>query len=201
MSDMQAFLLQIIDNYKYLGLYMCLVFGIIGLPLPIETLMTFAGFKIFQGQISFGYAVIFSWLGALSGMSISYVIGQKVGQPLLHKFGKYLHITPERLHKANSWLEKYRGKAIMVGYFIPGFRHLTPYAAGYSEMSYLSFLFYAALGALVWVLCFVGVGTLVGKDWIKISALIQSYLGLIIFVAVIIGVAYWFVRKQRTKKS
>ena len=72
-----------VSVYGYAGLFFCLVFGIIGLPIPDETLMTFTGYLIYKGQMRPIPAVLVALAGSMSGITISYVIGRLLGPPLV----------------------------------------------------------------------------------------------------------------------
>lgn len=198
MPDLQFVSLHLIESYKYVGLYLSLALGLIGLPIPDETLMTFAGFKVYQGFLNFTLTVIVAICGSLTGMSISFFIGSKLGLPFLRRFGKYLHISPQRLEKAQQWYQRYKGKSLILGYYLPGLRHITAYFAGISRLTFSNFLSFAAIGATTWVLAFVLLGRLVGKNWRNIGHIVHNYLWLFVASAVIVGVIVYLAnRKQR----
>ncbi len=197
---LHATALHVIETYKYLGLYISLALGIVGLPIPDETIMTFAGFLVYQGRLSFLLTIGASIGGSLTGMSISYFVGNKIGLPVIKKFGKYFHITPEKLEKAEGWFRRYRGKSIIFGYFVPGLRHLTAYFAGISEIGYGTFLSLAALGGTVWVLTFVSLGRLLGKDWKVFALMLHRYVWLLVFLGVF-AVAMYYLLKDESPES
>lgn len=199
MPNLEHAAVHFIETYKYVGLYLSLALGILGLPIPDETLMTFAGFKVYQGRLNFILTVLVSVSGSLTGMSLSYLIGNKIGIPFLHKYGKYLHLTPERLDKAEKLFRKYRGKAIITGYFVPGLRHVTAYFAGISELGYGVFLSHAAVGAGVWVLVFVSLGRWVGRDWKLYAPLIHRYLWLLLIAALLVLLIYAWAKRKGLK--
>lgn len=124
-------ILQLISHYGYVALFIALVLGIVGLPVPDDVLMLFfAGFIVSKGQLNYLVTVLVSITGSLSGMSISYLIGSKFGYPLLHKYGPKIHISLKRLERVERWFVKYGKTVLVFGYFIPGVRHLTAYLCG-----------------------------------------------------------------------
>ena len=189
-----------IEAYKYLGIYISLALGLVGLPVPDETILTFAGFMVYQGRLGFLFTLGTSVAGSLTGMSVSYFLGKKIGQPVIKKFGKYVHITPERLKKAEDWFRRYRGKSIIAGYFVPGLRHLAAYFAGISELGYVTFLSLAAVGATLWVLLFISLGRLLGRDWKILALLLHRYLWLVVFLGVIAVVAYLALKDDKRQE-
>ena len=124
-----------ISEYGYLAIFVLLIFGIVGLPVPDETLLTFTGYLIYRRDLSMPLAFAAAAAGSASGMTISYALGRSFGLALLHRFGKHVHLTPERLTRAHAWFDRIGHWALTFGYFIPGVRHLTAYAAGMTEVA------------------------------------------------------------------
>ncbi len=199
MPHLHASALHLIETYKYLGLYFSLALGMVGLPIPDETIMTFAGFQVFQGRLSFLLTVGASIAGSLTGMSISYFIGNKVGIPVIRRFGKYIRLTPERLEKAEGWFRRYRGKSIIAGYFVPGLRHITAYFAGISELGFGTFLSLAAVGAALWVFIFVSLGRLLGRDWRALISILHRFAWLWLFLGAAAVALYFALRDESSR--
>lgn len=76
-----------LHHYGYFGLFIALSGGIVGLPLPDEVLMTFVGYQIARGFMTLGLSFLFSFSGACVGSALSYLIGAKLGQPIINKIG------------------------------------------------------------------------------------------------------------------
>ncbi len=105
---MEQSIVEIISQHGYLALYILLVIGIIGLPLPDETLMTFVGSLTAEGgMLKYGTTLVISYCGAMTGMLVSYLLGYRIGQPFLYRFGKWVMLTPARLDKAEGWFHRY----------------------------------------------------------------------------------------------
>jgi len=153
---------EIISQYGYYAIFSLLALGIIGLPVPDEVLLTFVGYLVNSKVLSAVGAVSVSFCGAMSGMLISYMLGRKVGKPLLWKYGKWIKLTPARLDKVERWFDKFGPWTIVFGYYIPGIRHLTCYMSGVSGISLRKYLLYAGGGALLWVIIFITLGYFIG---------------------------------------
>jgi membrane protein DedA with SNARE-associated domain len=173
-----------ITQYGYAAIFLLLVLGIVGLPVPDETLLTFTGYLIYKGHLSPPLAFVSALLGSASGISVSYTLGRVFGMALIHRFGKYLHVTPERLNQAHAWFERIGHWALTFGYFIPGVRHLTAYAAGISSLEPPRFALFAYMGSVLWVSTFLTLGYLLGERWQVVQKNIDHYL---VFVAVALG--------------
>ena len=181
---MEQQVLAWITQYGYQAIFVLLVLGIVGLPVPDETLLTFTGYLIYKGHLSPPLAFVSALTGSASGITVSYALGRVFGMALLHRFGKYLHLTPERLDRAHAWFEQIGQWALTFGYFIPGVRHLTAYAAGISSLEPQRFAIFAYLGSVLWVSTFLSLGYLLGERWHTVERNIHRYL---VFVAVALG--------------
>src|SRR5215813_12552066 len=103
---MEQQVLAWITQYGYVAIYSLLVLGIVGLPVPDETLMTFTGYLVYSGHLSLLPAWLAAFFGSASGITISYVLGRTFGLALIHRYGKYCRIKQEHVDKAHAWFEK-----------------------------------------------------------------------------------------------
>jgi len=198
---LQDKLLWFIAHFGYIGIFGALMFGIIGLPVPDEILMTFVGYLISKGKLDYLLTVIVSAIGSFTGMTVSYFIGYKFGYPLLEKYGRKIHITIDRLEKTQIWFKRFGRFAITIGYFIPGIRHLTAYSAGISKWTYRSFSLYAAPGAVLWAISFITLGTYLGEHWRGVTERIHRYLLILVGILIVAGLVLWYIKKARSKQS
>ena len=197
---MESQIIAWITQYGYLAIFVLLIFGIVGLPVPDETLLTFTGYLIYRRELSMPVAFAAAVAGSASGMTISYALGRSFGLALLHRFGKHVHLTPERLARAHAWFERIGHWALTVGYFIPGVRHLTAYAAGMTEVAPHQFALFAYSGTVLWVTAFLSLGYFLGERWKVVELHVERYLvGLSIALAVLLG-GYWIWRKWGRSK-
>jgi len=188
-----------ISTYGYAAIFLLLMLGIVGLPVPDETLLVFCGYLVSSGRLHpvaiFGTAVA----GSCCGISISYTIGRTLGLGFVHRYGKYVHITEERLTKIHEWFDKLGHWALFFGYFIAGVRHFTAIVAGTSNFAYRSFAAYAYSGAAVWAATFLTLGYVVGENWREIAEALHKYVlyasGVIIVAAIAI---YLWRRRKKT---
>jgi len=167
--------LHLITEYGYLGISGLLMLGIVGLPVPDETLLMLTGYLIFSGHLHLLPAFFAAFLGSACGISVSYVLGRSFGLPLIHRFGKYLHLTEERIAKVHNWFERIGRWALTFGYFIPGVRHLTAYAAGMSYLEPHEFAMFAYSGAFLWCGTFIALGYFLGERWEKVYREIERH--------------------------
>jgi membrane protein DedA with SNARE-associated domain len=186
-----------IKTYGYLGVFGSLMLGMFGLPIPDETILAFIGFLVFKKYFHPVPTLLAAFLGSIFGITLNYVVGRYLGVPLLHKYGKYLYITPEKLARAHQWFEKYGTWSLFGGYFFPGVRHLTAFFAGVSDLEYWKFGAFAYSGGLLWVVAFLTLGYMVGDEWHKVIPMVETYLWALVAGMVVLGAAAYLVYRIR----
>ncbi len=154
-----------IVRHEYGALFALLVLGIVGLPVPDETLLVFTGYLSFKGTLRLEPAIATAFLGSACGISLSYALGRFVGLPALNKFGPLLHIRQEHLARAHQWVERWGKYSLLLAYFIPGYRHLAALVMGASLLQPTVFARFAYAGALLWSASFIGLGYIAGEEW------------------------------------
>jgi membrane protein DedA with SNARE-associated domain len=195
---MEQHVLAWITQYGYLAIFFLLMFGIVGLPIPDETLLTFSGYLIYQGRLVLPLAFATALAGSMSGITLSYWLGRTFGLALIHRYGKYVRVTEEHIHKAHAWFERVGHWGLTFGYFVPAVRHLTAYAAGMSDVRPHQFAIFAYAGAILWVSSFLTLGYFLGERWEAVEKNIHHYLVLMSIGAAIL-VAVWLVWWKRRR--
>ncbi|API92161.1 alkaline phosphatase [Virgibacillus pantothenticus] len=194
MSNLASF----ITHYGYIGIFIILVLGIIGLPLPDEVLLTYVGYNVFLGHMSLNLSILVAILGSMIGISISYLLGQKLGIPFIKRFGPKLHIKEKNLRWAQKSFNKYGGIFLICGYFIPGIRHIAAYIAGICNYHYLRFAAFAYIGSIIWASTFIILGIILGNHW-EYIAKISSHASKIIWLF-ILGIFFFVLWKKYRNK-
>ncbi|UQZ87268.1 Inner membrane protein YabI [Paenibacillus konkukensis] len=198
---MEAKLMYLLVHYGYFGLFGVLMLGIVGVPIPDEVVMTYAGYSIYKGELHYIPTALVSVAGSFTGMSISYWAGYWMGYPLLIKYGKYVHITPGRLQRSEQWFRRFGKFAVTIGYFVPGLRHLTALFAGVSRWPYGTFALFALPGAVIWAVTFITIGVLIGEHWKRVIFEIHRYSVLTVIAAAGLLVIVWLLSRWRSRKG
>lgn len=185
-----------ISSYGYFGIFSLLLLGIVGLPVPDETLLVFSGYLIFRGILHPFVTLIAAFLGSSCGISISYLLGRLLGRGVVSHYGRYIGITPVRLEKAHDWFRRIGYWTLTIGYFVPGVRHLTAIAAGLSELEAPAFMAFAYSGAFLWVSSFLLLGYFFGENWHLVLDLLHNNLVIALTIlaclfCLVLAVAYW----------
>lgn len=157
------------QEYGNIGIFVLLALGIIGLPVPDETLLVITGLLLAKAHMPIDTTLVAIYTGSMCGITISYLIGLMLGKPLLFRFGSKIGITHEKLEKAHAFAEKYGTWSLLFGYFIPGVRHVFGIAAGVTHLAYRKFALFAYTGACLWASIFLSIGYFFYNEWQHIS--------------------------------
>jgi membrane protein DedA with SNARE-associated domain len=188
---------QWVSTYGYGALFVLLMLGVVGLPVPDETLLVFCGYLVSRGTLHPALTLVTTVLGSWCGISLSYWIGRTLGLGVVHRFGKYLHLDETRLYRVQRWFEHSGHWALFGGYYIAGVRHLTAIIAGASELRFGVFLLFAWSGGLCWAAAFLTLGYFIGEDWRRIAEAVHRYLLYGSVAATAVALLYLVVRKRR----
>jgi len=190
-----------ISRYGYFGIFSLLVLGIVGLPIPDETLLTFAGYLVFRGQLRLGPTYLAAVAGSACGITLSYSMGRLTGYFLIEKYGPKLHIKMDRVRRVHDWFRRVGGFTLTFGYFVPGVRHLTAYVAGASKLEVPTFALFAYSGSVLWTASFIALGYFLGDQWRKVPELAEAYVLIAAGALAALGAGYWVWRRRRRRRG
>ncbi len=190
-----------IRHYGYFGLFSSLLLGMFGLPLPDESILTFAGVLAANDYLHLAPTMLAAFLGSSCGITLDYLVGHKVGLPLLRKYGHLVHLSEERLNRVEQWFHRYGTWTLFFGIFFPGFRHAVTFASGTSRLRWAVFARSAYSGCFLWVITFVSLGYFLGERWHQIVPLIRGYLIWAGLAILVLWVIYLLVQEWRRPKA
>ena len=196
---MEQHILEWITEYGYAAIIGLLMLGIVGLPVPDETLLTFTGYLVFRGNLRLPLAFAAALTGSGCGITISYLIGRTFGLKAIHRYGRYVRIREEHVEKAHAWFRRAGHWSLTLGYFMPGVRHLTAFAAGMSALEAPQFALFAYTGAVLWVSAFLSLGYFLGDRWEAVEHNIHHYLVYLTLAGIILLAGYLTWRRSRAR--
>ncbi|GAA09903.1 membrane protein [Acetobacter senegalensis] len=122
-----------------------------GIPVPAEAcIITASLYCLKTHHLAIEGVALAAILGAVIGDNFGYLIGRKVGLPLLRKYGTRIGLTEERLI-LGQYLFHHHGSAIVfIGRFISLLRVFVAILAGACEMAWPRFMLFNALGGACW---------------------------------------------------
>ena len=192
---------QFINTCGYFGVFVLMALESMIFPIPSELVMPFAGFLIFTGQFNPWVVLVASSLGSITGSLISYGMGT-LGEPVVHRYGRYLLLNPHHLEWTHKFFQRHGGKTIFIARFIPVVRHLISIPAGLARMSLVRFSLYTLAGATIWNMFLVYLGVRLRQNW----WIIQRYthiLDYFVVTGLLLAGAYliWKLKAAQTLKG
>jgi membrane protein DedA with SNARE-associated domain len=170
--------------------------GVVGVP-GTEPTMLFAGFDVFQGNLTMPGIIIAGVIGDVAGASVAYAIGYFGSRELLEHQGAKLHVSAARLDRAHRWFERYGAPVIFVSRLLPLIRAVFPYAAGVAKMPYWRFVSLATAGSIIWIGALGFLGRAVGSNWPSWRHHLE-YVDYAAAAALVLAIVYFIVRRNRT---
>ena len=146
---------------------------LIGLPLdmialpipPGDTTLAYSGYLSFAGVLRPLFVLPAGYGGAIIGITVTYLIGRRVGAPLVERYGKWLFIKPAHLERTRTYYRRFGSAFLLLSFFVPGVRQFAGYFTGILRVPYPKFAVFAYTGAVLWVTCFFGIGYVFGDEW------------------------------------
>jgi undecaprenyl-diphosphatase len=189
-------LYDLISSYGYLIVFLLVGIESLGIPLPGETALITAAAFAALGRLNIFGVVAAAAAGAIIGDNAGYWIGKKGGLALIRRYGRYLRLDEAKIDKMHAFFERHGPKTIFLGRFISLLRCWAAALAGVANMPMRTFMFWNALGGVVWASIFGTLGFFFGKN----LPLLERYLGqasmaVALLVALVVGIALfarWF---------
>ena len=137
--------------------------------------------------------------GYLLGCLIGWLIGRYGGRELLERHGRWFHVTPERLDRADAWFRRWDRPGVLIGTMTPVVRSFVAIPAGLFEMPLLQFLGLALIGSAIWSFAFVGIGYALGSSYTSFEHDFH-YVEYAIVAAIVLAVGFLVYRRRATAK-
>ncbi|MDO0929238.1 DedA family protein [Streptomyces sp. TG1A-8] len=146
-----AHLAPLLGHYGYWAVGAVVLVEDFGVPAPGETILIAAGVYAGAGRLDIAVVAAVAFAAAVAGDNIGYLIGRGGGRAFVHRWGRYVFLTPERFRTTEEFFGRHGGKIVTVARFIEGLRQANGIVAGASGMPWRRFLVFNTLGAALWV--------------------------------------------------
>jgi membrane protein DedA with SNARE-associated domain len=175
------------------------------LPAGGELIMLFAG-ALAAGAISghqgpsFAAVLAAGTLGYLAGSVGGWAIGRAGGRGFVERYGRWLHIGPDRFARAEGWFARYGAAFVFFGRLTPLVRSFVSIPAGVLEFPLGRYTLLTFAASLVWCLAFATAGHALGSNWDQVHHAFRyaDYAA----VAALVALAAWLlVRNRRSVAS
>jgi membrane protein DedA with SNARE-associated domain/membrane-associated phospholipid phosphatase len=160
----------------------------VGFIAPGEFTIILGGVLAGEGTLSIGLLIGIVWASIVTGDSIGFLLGRRLGRSFAVRHGHRIRLTEERIEKVDRYFKRHGGKTIFIGRWIGFVRPLMPFTAGASGMPYRRFVPYDVLSAGLFGSFFCLLGFVFWHSLDRITAIAgRGALGLGILAALIIG--------------
>jgi membrane protein DedA with SNARE-associated domain len=193
--------------FSHYGLWV-IFFGVMlenaGLPVPGETVLLFAGFLAYRGEVHLWQAALTAIVAASTGDSLGYCLGRYAGKPFVEKYVHRFSFLSRQFNRAEARFRAHGHWAVFVGRFITGLRVFAGPLAGMFRMPYARFLFFNFSGAVLWASTIVAVGFVFGSSWERLVRFVErlhwitlAAIGVVALVAVI----FYYARQRKRDRA
>lgn len=202
MEHLQQAIISLIDHYGYWGVFVGLLLGNLGAPVGTEIILPVAGALTATGHLnSLWLTIVVSLAGELSGGTVGYAIGRFGGVPLIERYGRYVHITHDRLVMMHRFFERWGTFAIFVCRFLPVLRGVAAIPAGIAEMNLVMFYLWTFLGSLIFCTLLILLGSALGAHLDAVLPLLRRGAYVIFGLAVVLAIVVFFVIRTRRRPA
>ena len=135
-------------------------------------------------------------LGYQLGSILGLWIGERGGRPFLERHGRWVHLTPERIDRADRWFDRWDDWAVLIGRVTPVARSFISIPAGVFEMPFVRYNVLTLIGNGVWCLALAGIGWALGSSYQTFHHDFR-YVEVAVVAGIVLLVAYLLVRRRR----
>jgi membrane protein DedA with SNARE-associated domain len=150
------------------------------LPAASELVMVFGGalasgalaadVVLFGSQLEPGFPAyigiaLAGTLGYVIGSVAGWAIGRYGGRPFVERHQRLLHMSPERIERADRWFDRYDDAFVFVGRVLPLVRSFVAIPAGLGRMPLGRYTLLTVPGSAAWCLGLAGAGWALGSHW------------------------------------
>jgi membrane protein DedA with SNARE-associated domain len=123
------------------------------------------GAKVGFGGGAFVVMALAGTLGYLAGALVGWGIGRYGGRPLLDSHGRWFHLSPESLDRAERWFDRWGNVGVLLGRLTPIVRSFVSIPAGAFEMPLAPYTVLTLIGSAVWAFAIAGIGYALGSSY------------------------------------
>lgn len=187
---------SIVSDLGLGGIFVLMLLESACIPIPSEATMLFAGFNVATGHYSLVAITVAGVAGNLVGSWVAYGVGYYGRLELLERHGRWLHISPRQLERADRWFARYGAATVLATRMLPLVRTFISLPAGVARMPFWRFTTLTVIGCIPWVFALGLIGDLAKSNWTDWKHSLQ-YLDYAVVAALVIGIVWLVVRWRR----
>ena len=194
---MSTFLIDLISNYGYLGMFLGMVLEAIIIVIPSELILATGGILASRNIFTLFGAFLIGLVGSVFCAIVIYCMGYFGGRPFIEKYGKYFFMKKDDIEKADDWFQKYGLLAAFIGRNFPIVRTFISLPLGITKVNFFKFVIYTTLGSIPWTFAFVYVGYTLGSNWVILSEYTSKLKIPIIILSLILLISYIYKKRKK----
>jgi len=181
-----------LGDWGYLGVFVCVFAGNLGIPVPEETVMLVAGFLAGRAILQLDYVYLVCIMSAVCGDCCGFFIGRHGGQRIIARLAARFSNLQPRYERLQRFFHTHGSKAVFMARFIAGVRFMAGPMAGAAGMPFFRFLGWNLLGAILWCALVVTIGYLVGDELYRVAEMAHHAQRWFAMVVVLVCLLLWF---------
>lgn len=154
------------------------------------------GAKIGFGFLAFLVIALAGTLGYFVGALVGWWIGLHGGRPFLERRGRWLHLTPKNLDRAERWFDRWGNVGVLVGRVTPVVRSFVSIPAGIFRVGLARYTVLTLVGSAIWAFALAGVGWGVGSSYEHFNKGFEV-VEILVVAGLLALAAYWVLRRRR----
>lgn len=193
-----VFLLMLIDAVLPAGSELVMLFGGAIASGALASQVVLFGAEIDPGWPAYVAVALAGTLGYVIGSVGGWAIGIYGGRPFVERHQRLLHMSPEKLARADRWFDRYDDAFVLVGRVLPVVRSFVAIPAGLGRMPLGRYTALTIPGSALWCFGFAGAGWALGAHWERFHHAFR-YAEYAVVAAILLGAAYavWRWRSSR----
>lgn len=156
---------QVIETWGYLGIFIFVFVGNLGLPVPEESVVLAAGFLAGRDVLSLKLVMLVALASAVVGDNFGYMLGRTGGRQVVVRLAHSSSWLRWRHRRFKAFFDAHGNKTIFMARFIAGLRFMAGPMAGAMRMPFWRFFGWNVMGAIVWCAVIAYLGFVLGDQW------------------------------------
>jgi len=214
-ASLTGSLTDFIGNHGVYAVFALMLLSAV-IPAASEVVMLYGG-AVAAGAFAGAHVVVFGqrfstglWayvamavagvLGCFLGAIVGWGIGAFGGRPFLERYGRWLHVTPGRLDRAERWFDRFGPLAVAVGLSVPVARSFVAIPAGIARLELRRFAPLALVGCIPFCFGLGGAGYALGSHWSRVHSAFR-YVDWVVVAGAVLLVLYLILRRRTSRLS